>query len=212
MKILRTTILTVTLLAFLSVPALAQTRIATVDLSKLFDNFYKTKLARVSIQETFEQFEKEDKGMRDDLQKADDDYKQLLDKANDMALSDDERSKNQQAADAKLKDLQNQKATMVQFESENQTRLAEKRKQMRADILKEIQAAVTAKAQAAGYSLVLDTAAETVNGTPAIVYSNNENDLTDAVLTQLNVGAPANIPAPAPTQIPAPSLMDTNTP
>src|SRR5580693_6452245 len=39
------------LLAFSGVPALAQNKIATVDLQKLFDNYYKTKLATAAVQE-----------------------------------------------------------------------------------------------------------------------------------------------------------------
>jgi Skp family chaperone for outer membrane proteins len=65
---------------------------------------------------------------------------------------------------------------------------------MRADILKEINAAVAAKAKAAGCTLVIDIAAETINQTPMVIYSTGENDLTDAVLAQLNVGAPVNLP------------------
>jgi outer membrane protein len=204
MKILKTIILTVSLLAFLSVPALAQTRIATVDMRKLFDGYWKTKQAQVSIQERKAQNDKDVKGWTDDLKKASDAYQQLLEKANDQAISADERDKRKQAADAKLRDLQNSKAAMDQAEREAQTRLAEQLQQMRANILKEIQAAVTAKAQASGYSLVLDAAAETANGTPAVIYNNNESDLTADVLAQLNVGAPVNMPmlAPAVTNSP----------
>ena len=194
MKILRTIILTVSILAFLSVPALAQTRIATVDLRKLFDGYWKTKEAQVSIQERAAQLTKDDKGMQDDFKKASDEYQQLLEQANDQAISPDERAKRQQAADDKWKELQSSKAAMDQFEHEAQNRLADQRQQMRADILKEIQAAITTKAQAAGYSLVIDSAAETVNGTPAVLYNSNDNDLTDAVLAQLNSGAPVNLP------------------
>ena len=205
MKILRTIILTVSLLTFLSVPALAQTRVATVDLRKLFDGYWKTKQAQISIQEHAAQLDKDDKGMRDDLKKASDEYQQLLEQANDQAISAEERDKRKQDADAKLKQLQSSKAAMDQFEHEAQTRLAEQRQQMRANILKEIQAAVIAKAQASGDSLVIDSTAETVNGTPTVVYNNNDNDLTDAVLTQLNVGAPVNT-------TPVSALSNTNNP
>jgi hypothetical protein len=41
---------------------------------------------------------------------------------------------------------------------------------------------------------MLDTSAECVNNTPVVLYSNNENDITDAVLAQLNAGAPAETP------------------
>ena len=67
---------------------------------------------------------------------------------------------------------------------------------MRDNILVEIKAAIATKARAANDTLVLDTAAETVNGTMAVIYSSNDNDLTDAVLAQLNAGAPIDLTKP----------------
>jgi hypothetical protein len=54
--------------------------------------------------------------------------------------------------------------------------------------------------------MVFDVAAQSVNGTPAIVYANNDNDLTDAVLKQLNAGAPPDLPDTT-----APVFVSTNT-
>jgi hypothetical protein len=78
---------------------------------------------------------------------------------------------------------------------------------MRDDILKEIKAHVNSKARDAGDTLVIDAAAETVNETPVVVYNNGDNDLTDAVLAQLNAGAPIDLGKPAVT---TPSAMNTN--
>ena len=82
---------------------------------------------------------------------------------------------------------------------------------MRDNILVEIKAAVTVKAKAAGYSLVIDAAAETANATTAVVYSSGENDLTDAVLKQLNAGAPIDLTKPVASTA-VPSLVGTNSP
>jgi outer membrane protein len=196
-NILRTILPVFLLMAFLSGSALAQSKIATVDLKKLFDNYYKTKLAQASIQERAAQLDRDDKSMKDDLKKGSDDYQQLLQQANDQALSAEERDRRKQSADDKLKDLQKDKATIDQYERQAQTTLGEQRQRMRENILTEIKAAVTAKAKAGNYSLVFDTAAETVNGTMTIVYTSEDNDLTDAVLSQLNAGAPIDVTKPA---------------
>ena len=58
-------------------------------------------------------------------------------------------------------------------------------------MLTDINTVLVAKAKTASYSMVLDTEAETVNGTKVILYSNNENDFTDEVLKQLNADAPS---------------------
>ncbi len=196
-------------MAFLGGSALAQTKVATVDLKKLFDNYYKTKLAQAAIQDRAAQFDKDDKSMKDDLKKGSDDYQALLTQANDQALSADERDKRKQSADDKLKQLQASKAAIDQFERQAQTTLGEQRQRMRQNILTEINAAVAAKAKAADVTLVFDTAAETVNGTMAIVYSAGDNDLTDAVLAQLNAGAPIDLTTPAATNLAPPA---TNAP
>lgn len=205
MKILRTIILTVSLLTFLSVPALAQSRIATVDLPKIFDGYWKTKQARIAYQEYAAQADKDVKDVQANLQKVGDDYQQLLEQANDQAISSDERAKRQQAADDKLKELKSTQAALDELERATTARLTQRRQQMISDLLKEIKVVVTAKAQAGGYALVIDTAAETANGTPAVVYDNDENDLTDAVITQLNLGAPVGT-------ISAPASTNANTP
>jgi outer membrane protein len=205
-NLLRTILPVFLLMAFMSGSALAQTKIATVDLRKLFDNYYKTKLAQAQIQEHAAQLDKDDKSMKDDLKKASDDYQTLLQQSSDQALSADERDRRKQAASDKLKELQSSKAAIDQYERQAQTTLGEQRQRMREKIITEIKAAVTTKAKAGGFTLVFDTAAETVNGTMAIVYTSGDNDLTDAVLAQLNAGAP--IDTTKPVMITPPSLTN----
>jgi outer membrane protein len=190
------------LVAFLGGSAMAQTKIATVDLKKLFDNYYKTKLAQASIQEDAAKLDKDDKSMKEDFNKGNADYKTLLEQAGDMAVSTEERTRRQQAATDKLKQLQTQKAAIDQFERTAQTNIGDKRQRMRDNILGEIKTAVTAKAKAGGYSLVLDAAAETINNTTTIVYTSGDNDLTDAILAQINAGAPVDTTKPAATTTP----------
>ena len=198
-------------MTFLGGSALAQTKIATVDLKKLFDNYYKTKLAQASIQERAAQLDRDDKSMKDDLKKGGDDYQQLLQQANDQTLSAEERDRRKKSADDKLKELQTNKAAIDQYERQAQTTLGEQRQRMRENILNEVKAVVTAKAKSGGYTLVFDTAAETVNGTMTIVYTSGDNDLTGAVLAQLNAGAPIDVTKPAAATTP-PMMNDSGKP
>ena len=219
MKLLRTTILTISLLAFLSVPAPAQTKsspaqtskIGTVDLRKLFDGYWKTRQVQTVLNDRKAQLDNDDKSMRDDFKKGSDEYQKLLAQANDQAFSADQRDKRKQIAADKLKQLQDSKTAIDQFERQAQITLSEQSQRMRDNILSDIKAAVTAQAKVAGYSLVIDAAAETANATTAVVYSSGENDLTDVVLKQLNAGAPiSTLSAPVVTS--PSSLLGTNTP
>jgi len=211
MKFLRTTVLTISLLAFLSVPALAQTKIGTVDVRKLFDGYWKKKQAEAALLDRKSQLDADDKSMRDELKKGSEEYQKLLEQANDQALSADQRDKRKQAAADKLKQLQDSKAAIDQFERQAQVTLSEQLQRMRENILVEIKAAVTAKARAAGYSLVIDATADTASAPTAVVYSSGENDLTDDVLKRLNEGAPIDLTKPVASTA-VPSLTGTNSP
>jgi outer membrane protein len=177
--------------------AWAQTRIATVDLRKLFDGYWKTKQADSALKDRASDLDKEYKGLREDYQKLKEEYQKLLADANNQALSVEERDKRKQAAEAKLKSIKDTEDTVVQFERQARTTLDEQRRRMRDNILTEVRTVVNARAKSAGFALVVDTAAESNNGTPIVVYTSGENDLTDGVLTQLNAGAPVELPKPA---------------
>ncbi len=202
---LRIILPTAVLLAFLTSSAFAQTKVATVDLRKIFDGYWKTKQAETALNDHKAELAKEDRGLIDDLKKAKDDYQKLLEAANDQAVSSDERNRRKQVADDKLKQINNSQDAIVQFERQAQANLADQSQRMRQNILAEIKAAVTAKGKAGGYALVIDSAAETANATPVTVYNSGENDLTAAVLAQLNAGAPIDTK-------PAATLMRTNSP
>jgi outer membrane protein len=189
-RFLRTTVLTILLATFLSVPALAQTKIATVDMEKLFKGYWKTKQAEVLLNKRIADLQKEIKDMASDLNKAQTNYDQLLEQANDQAISAEERSKRKQAAADKLKEINNSKVAIDQFTRQAQAQVADQRQRMTSNLVSEIQKAVGDKAKASGYALVVNSmAAET------IVYSSGD-DLTDAVLKQLNAGAPIDVGQP----------------
>jgi outer membrane protein len=196
-KMLRRIILTMVLVSVFSGSAWAQNRIATVDLRKLFDNYWKTKQADAALKDRAADLDKEDKTMRDDLKKANDDYQKLLADANDQAVSAEERDKRKTLAEAKLKDIKDSEDAIVQFERQARTTLAEQQRRMRENVLVEIRSVLSAKAKAAGFALVVDTAADSVNSTPVILFASGENDLTEATLSQLNAGAPVETSKPA---------------
>jgi outer membrane protein len=187
----------VVLLGVLNGTAWAETRVATVDLRKLFDGYFKTKQADAALKDRAADLDKEYKGLRDDHKKLTEEYQKSLADANDQAVSAEERDKRKKAAESKLKDIKDAEETLGQFERQARTTLDEQRRRMRDNVLGEIRKAIDAKAKAGSFSLVVDTAAETPNGTPIFIYSSGENDLTQVVLDQLNAGAPVEAAKPA---------------
>src|ERR1041385_4576233 len=76
-----------------------QAKMATVDLQKVFDNYWKTKQADTLLKEQKADMEKEYKNMITDYNKSKEEYQKLLTSANDLVLSAEERDKRKKAAE-----------------------------------------------------------------------------------------------------------------
>lgn len=174
-----------------SASAHAQVKMGIVDLRKVFDGYYKTREADTKIKGEASELEKTAKGMLDDYRKSNEEYKSLVEAAGDSAISTDEKQKRRKAAEDKLLEIRNLEQQVQQYQRQSEATLLEKRKRMRDQILREIRETVVSKSKAAGYTFVMDVAADSVNQTPIVLYTNGENDLTEELLRQLNANAPA---------------------
>jgi outer membrane protein len=188
----------------------ADMKIGLVDLKKVFDGYYKTKQADTQLKERATDSEKILKGMVEDYQKASTDYKDLVDKSNDQAVSADERDKRKKNAESRLMEIQEIERSLKQFRSQTQTTLDEQKKRMRDEILRTIKDVVTDKAKKAQYTLVLDTAAVSFNQTEVVMYSSGVNDFTDDVMQELNKDAPALEAKPAEIKTDVKPIPDLN--
>ena len=188
------------MLSGVGLSAEAEGRFATINLQKVFDKYWKTKEAETLLKTRADDMEKEHKNMLEDWKKARDDYQNLQAAANDQAVGADERQKRKKSADDKLKYLKDTEETIVQYEKQCRSTLDDQRRITSEKILGEIRGVVSAKAAAGRYALVVDTSAESVNRAPVVLFSTNENDLSDAVLSQLNSTAPAETAKPQDTK------------
>jgi outer membrane protein len=166
-------------------------KIGSIDLRKVFDGYWKTKQADASLKDRAADMEKEHKNMLDDYKKAREDYQSIVESLNDPAIGTDEKDKRKKGAEDKLKYLKGQEETITQYERQARTTLDEQRRRMRDNILTEIRNLVNAKAKTGNYTMVIDSAADSINSTPVVLYSDNpDNDFTKAILDQLNATAP----------------------
>jgi len=192
-RTIRNLIIVSALVLSTALPSLAEDRIATVDLREVFDGYWKTKQANAALKERGAEMEKELKGLVADFESSKEEYQTLLDSANDQAVSITERERRKKKAEDKLKQLREDEQTIQQFQRQARTTIDEQQRRMRDNILEEVKATVTTMAKAGNFTLVIDTAAETPNRTPVILYSSNPDDLTEAVLKQMNATAPADM-------------------
>lgn len=189
---------TVLLLACVAIaqPAQAQTKIAVVDLKKVFDGYWRTKQADAQLKERAADFEKARNGLIEDYKKSNDEFRKANESINDPAVSQEERDRRKKDVEKRLQDVREQENSIRTFDQNTRQALGEQQARMRESVLKDIRGVLDEKSKAAGYNLVFDLAATTINQTTVIMYNNlagTETDLTEAVLKQLNANAPADI-------------------
>ena len=93
------------LAACLAMSAQAQTKLAVVDLQKVFDGYWRTKQADTFLKERANELEKARLGMVDDYKKANEEFKKVLDSVSDPSASNDEKEKRKQDAERRRADI-----------------------------------------------------------------------------------------------------------
>ena len=178
-----------------AVAAQAQSKVAVVDLKKVFDGYWRTKQADTQLKERAGDLEKARNGMVEDYKKANEDFKKMLDGLNDPAASAEEKDKRKKDAEKKQVEVRELEQSIRTFDENSRKTIVEMQKRMRESVLRDIRGVVEEKAKVAGYQAVLDTAAESINQTPVVVYTSllgGSDDLSDGVLKALNANAPAD--------------------
>src|SRR5688572_5841620 len=186
MQLQKFIVIAVAILALGLSNAHAQSKIAIVDMKKLFDGYYKTMQAGLQVKDTLAESEKTLKGMLDEYEKGGEEYKKLLESANDQAVTSEERAKRKQNAEKKLLEIQDIEKSVTQFKRSTQMNINERNKRMRDEIVKQIRDLVTQKAKAGSYNLVFDSSGESFNQTPVLLYTDGASDLTKDIMTELN--------------------------
>ena len=185
-------------------------KIATVDLLKAFDSYWKTKLSNDQLKERGADFDKARVGMIDDLDLLREEYTRLNVSAQDPANSDETRSGDLKKAQEKFTEYKRLEQQIIEFNKNAQKTLGDQTRRLRKGRLGEIQEVSSVKAKELGYDLVIDSSQDVLlPRTPTLLYTNGKNDITTVIIDILNENAtgkykPAE-PAPEKSAAPAPT-------
>jgi Skp family chaperone for outer membrane proteins len=168
----------------------AEQKIAFFNLRKAFESYYKTIQSNVALKQEAADADKERSQMIENGRRHEEEWRKLIDRANDQAISAEEREKSKQAAAQKYAELESDKQSINEFDRMAGARLKEKQNIRRNDIVKEILGVLEAHAKSAGYTMVLDVSGESMNMAPVVLYSNGQDDMTDGIIKELNAAAP----------------------
>src|SRR5881296_1725630 len=172
----------------LPVAAFAQgtLKIGTVDMQRAFKDYNKTKEAEAKINDAKNAAKKE----YDDRAEA---YKKSLDEINNLnkqlessALSADKKTQTAKDRDDKIANIKNMEREIGDFRQTRERQLQEQLMRMREGIVKEITDVVMEKVKANNLDLVFDKSGMSLNGVPVVMYSHDNVDFTNDVITVLN--------------------------
>jgi outer membrane protein len=189
--------------------ASADIKIAVVDLSKAFDQYYKTKDAQTLLKQKQDTYQKEIQDLINDYERMGQEAQTLDKAANDPTLSQQARADKGTALNAKKQDLVNLQNKIQEMKVERTKEIQEELFRRHKEIVDEISAVITNYSGPQGYDLVIDkSSASAASGVSIVLYNSSKLiDITADVIGLLNKSAP---PAGAATTTTAPATPATS--
>ena len=178
-------LLTATALCGGAAPAPGQ-RIAVIDMEKVFKEYYKSGIAEEVIKERAEAARLYLGQLTRQLEQLRAESRRLETNARNMAL---DPAKKQQAEGEALEAARKvrDKETEIQlYVRERKQEMDDLERRKRAEIIADIRAEIKRRATAEGYDWVLDSSGMTTNMQPAVLLFPAKNDISAAVIRELN--------------------------
>ena len=205
LSLLRTVVSLLALAAFTStIYSQESLKIATVDMSKTFESYWKTTLSNKQIKERETDFNKIEQGMVDDIKLIQEEYSRLVQSAQDPANAASKREED--SKQARLKAAANDRSlrSLTEYRQNKQRTMGEMRARLSKARVDEIKEIISAKAKQGSYDLVVNSAQ---NDAALVLYTVGKNDLTKEVIEELNKEAPEEYRTKKPTlAVPEPPL------
>ncbi len=190
-SIIRTTLIAALFMLGGTGLANAQVKFGTVDMNRVFSEYYKTKDAQTKYADAEAAANKDLNDRVDVLKKSMQDISQI-----NTDLEKPELTK--EAKDAKLKDRENKVASarsldreITEYRSAKQKTLQDQFLRMRKDIVDDIMKTVNDLVKAKAYDIVFDKSGLSAGAVPVVLYSRDDLDFSQDVITALNKNAPA---------------------
>lgn len=185
-------LLTAVALLSAAAPAGAQAtdreRIVFVDMNKVFDEFYKTKLAEGQLKEQEAEYKDELKKMVDKFKALQEAFRQAREESEDRVLSEEARRSRRADAEEKLVELREMEGKIRRFEETRRRQIADQMKRVRDKLVVEIKETLSGYARKEGFIAVIETSGDNLNGVPNILYFDPSRDITAPLIELLNTG------------------------
>jgi Skp family chaperone for outer membrane proteins len=179
-----------------STPALAELKVATIDMQKVLAAYYKT-------QEAKEKLEQAQKAANDELSQRMETRKKDIDAINKLNeemnrpdVSAAQKDQKAQERDAKISEEQGLEKEMTEFRDSRAKQLQEEQNHMVSGLVDDIMKVVKDQVQTQNYDLVFDKSGRSAGlGNTVLVYGRDNMDFSDVVIAKLNANRPAATPS-----------------
>ena len=160
-----------------------------VNLDKVFNEYYKTKLADAQIKKLEEEYNERMRDKVTELRAMNDQFVAAREMAQDTAVSEDMRNRKRGEAEELLIELRERETTIKEMEQTGRKELESELRRRRTRIIEEIKAEIQRYARAQGYQSVIDSSGKSLNFVELIIYADQRVDITADIIALLNKGS-----------------------
>jgi len=169
----------------------AQVKFGTVDMNRVFSEYYKTKDAQAKYADAEKAANDDLNGRVDTLKKSMQEISQInadLEKPDLLKADKDAKLKDR---DAKVEAARTLDREIAEFRTAKQKSLQDQFLRMRKDIVDDIMKTVNDLVKSKGYDIIFDKSGLSAGAVPVVLYSRDDLDFSQEVINALNKTAPA---------------------
>lgn len=174
----------------LSATANAELKVATVDVQKLFADYYKTHEAQAEVDKAAQTVQETNNTRAETIKKMEADFNDMVKKLQDPMLNEKDKKELEQKAQIKRQEVIALEQERRGFVERQLKSLQEQMKVRSTKIMGEITKITEGIATKGNYDLVLDKSAQALRSNQVFVYTKPSMDITPTVMEELNKDAP----------------------
>ncbi len=189
--------------------AQAELKVATVNVQKLFADYYKTHEAQKTVDANTAKLKEENDRRTAEVKAAEAAFQELAKKLQEPIGNEKEKAALTQSAELKKQEVIALENTRRDFMNRQLKSLQETMKRRSAQLMGDITEITKKHAEKAGYDMVVDSSAQSAKSNDVFMYTKPSMDITPLLIKELNKEAPAGFdpskpatPAPAPETTP----------
>lgn len=180
------------LLATVSTLQAADLKIGVIDMSKVFQEFHKTKSAAEKYKGNYEKAAQEVQERQEAYKNMAADFQKLQKLAQDPIITPEQRNKYGAELNEKVKEIRSMEMEMQEFAERRQQQLKQEDMQIRKGLYEEILVVVRKRCMEDAFDIVFDKTGVSLSTVPIILHVREgaATDLTDQLIVELNKDAP----------------------